>query len=537
MSLAQALSTYLSLQLFLLIGVLGLGLFSFAAKTLRCRIGASHELRLHYLVLLIILGLTAIHPLLPKNKIFSPAAKVWSAQSIKSFMPTPSPSAAGGYVSLPTPSGTAMLAADQVATAWLILAAALLSTGCFFIAKDLFALWKIRQRSLLIRQIGRVQILVHDGVRVPFSFWLPGQANVVIPSSLIERRQAFQMAVAHELQHHRHHDTQWVYLLWGLRLACIANPAIHGWSRWLSEIQEFACDETLVDRKKVELQAYTRCLVEVAKTALGLKTSPVCATGLGFWVEGHLLKRRIEKMLAVTPHKIRRPMLISIGFAMASVLAAAAWAANGLVQDRRVSMERAQEMAAHAGRESKFPVAVNDLVLQQLNRYLGTPEGRDFMKASLARLQGYKATVGSYLKKYDIPDELLAMPIVESGYQNLTEKQSQSPLKAAGLWQFIPATAKNYGLRVDGQKDERLDIELNTDAAMRLLSADYLRFKDWQLSVLAYNMGESAVQKGIEATGSRNAWTLIGKGYEGDKDYLPKLMAAILIMRNPESVQ
>jgi hypothetical protein len=50
-------------------------------------------------------------------------------------------------------------------------------------------------------------------------------------------------------------------------------------------------------------------------------------------------------------------------------------------------------------------------------------------------------------------------------------------------------------------------------------------------------MGENAVQKGIDALGSRDAWTLIRNGYEGDKDYLPRLMAAILIMRSPESVE
>ena len=130
----------------------------------------------------------------------------------------------------------------------------------------------------------------------------------------------------------------------------------------------------------------------------------------------------------------------------------------------------------------------------------------------------------------------MAVPIIESGYQNLTEKDNQS-MKAAGIWQFIPETARNYGLRVDRKTDERLDVNLLTDAAMRYLQSNHLRFKDWQLSALAYNMGEDAVQKGMDALGSRDAWTLIRNGYEGDKDYLPKLMAAILIMRNPDSVQ
>lgn len=184
-------------------------------------------------------------------------------------------------------------------------------------------------------------------------------------------------------------------------------------------------------------------------------------------------------------------------------MAVTAFASNALVPDRRVNMAQAKATAAQAQSKTGFQVVVNDLVLKQLNRYIGTPEGREF----------------------------------ESGYQNLTEQLSGTPGKAAGLWQFIPSTARNYGLRVDNKTDERLHVDLNTDAAMRYLSANNLRFKDWHLSALAYNMGENAVQKGIDATGSRDAWTLIRNGYEGDKDYLPRLMAAILIMQNPSSVE
>jgi membrane-bound lytic murein transglycosylase D len=109
--------------------------------------------------------------------------------------------------------------------------------------------------------------------------------------------------------------------------------------------------------------------------------------------------------------------------------------------------------------------------------------------------------------------------------------------KSAGIWQFIPQTARNYGLRVDAQKDERLDMALLTDAAMRYLQANNLRFKDWQLALMAYNMGENAVQKAMVDLDTRDAWTLIRNGREGDKDYLAKFMAAVLIMRNPDSVE
>lgn len=185
---------------------------------------------------------------------------------------------------------------------------------------------------------------------------------------------------------------------------------------------------------------------------------------------------------------------VSVGILIASIMGATAFASKGLVQDRRVNIIQAKAMAVRAQSETGFPVVVNDLVLKQLNRYIGTPEGREFMRNSLQRMENYKVTVGEYLQKYGVPTEIMAVPIIESGYQNLTEQQSGTPMKAAGLWQFIPSTARNFGLRVDDQKDERLDVSLNTDAAMRLLQSDKLRFKDWHLSALAYNMGENAVR-------------------------------------------
>ena len=98
---------------------------------------------------------------------------------------------------------------------------------------------------------------------------------------------------------------------------------------------------------------------------------------------------------------------------------------------------------------------------------------------------------------------------------------------------LITNTAKNYGLKVNSTIDERLNIEAETDAAMRLLTANKMRFKDWSLSLMAYNMGEGAVQNAINKTGSKDAWELIRAGYEGDKNYLAKVMAVVLILENP----
>lgn len=236
---------------------------------------------------------------------------------------------------------------------------------------------------------------------------------------------------------------------------------------------------------------------------------------------------------------LNKRVSILVGVLLTVFLGIGAFASKGLIQDRRVTMIQAKSMLSRAQQGTEFQVVVNDLVLVQLNRYIGTPAGRDFMKKSLQRMQNYRNLVEKYLHKYAVPEEFLAMPIIESGYQNLAPSQNPEypSWRAVGLWQFIASTARNYGLKVDSEVDERLNVEILTDAAMRYLKSNQMRFKDWSLAASAYNMGEENLQKAINEVGSKDAWVLIRRGHEGDKNYLAKLMAAIIIMKNPQSLE
>lgn len=546
MTLASALSFYLNLNLLIAIGFCGLILVFVARKSLgsgaRLRFSSNDELRLHYAVLFCVLTFAIAQPFLPQSEIFQPAAKVWSAQSLKNFSEEYQISGRAGYLSLPTLKGPSLVKAGSFSSVWLLLAIGTALCGSFSLFRDLRRLVAIQRRSFLTKKIGRARIFINDEIKVPFSFWLPGEANIVIPSALLARPLDMKMAVSHELQHHRSGDTRWVYLMWGLRLICILNPAIYFWNRWIQEVQEFACDETLIGRRRVKSQAYARCLIEVAQTAIDQKPAPVCATGLSFLTGRNLLKRRIERMFSQSANRVcdfrgrSLSLLFSIGV-FAIVLGATAYASKGLVQDRRVSLAQAKSMAVRAHAETGVPIVVNDLVLKQLNRFIGTPEGREYMRSALSRMANHKSMVTEALAKYQVPSEILALPVIESGYQNFAQGAVSQTNLSAGIWQFIPQTARNYGLHVDAQKDERLDTTMLTDAAMRYLQANNLRFKDWQLALMAYNMGENAVQKAMVDLDTRDAWTLIRSGREGDKDYLAKFMAAVLIMRNPESVE
>jgi membrane-bound lytic murein transglycosylase D len=185
----------------------------------------------------------------------------------------------------------------------------------------------------------------------------------------------------------------------------------------------------------------------------------------------------------------------------------------------------------------EFPVVVNQRVLKWLNYYIGTPDGREGMRNALARMETYRPLVQKKLAQYRVPVELAAIPITESGYKN--QPQSPNVEHGAGLWMFIQSTARKYGMRVDDKVDERLVPEIETDAAMRYFVSNKDLFNDWRLSVLAYNAGEQSIKAAIDKTGSKDPWGLVDSGLLSREttEYLPKLMAAILIMRNSGSIQ
>lgn len=534
MSFVLIASTYITLNFFVIAAFSVLKIVNIVTKMSLKSPSAETELRVHYMTLSSIIAIAIVMPFLPKQTFFQPAVKVWSAQSIDSFSIQYTSPDKNGYIGLTSISeNQPMFDADNILLVLFLIAMLPMFFGLARFIIDLRILRKIRQRSCLIRKIRRISVFSNDDIAIPFSYWFPGHSYVIIPNYLLTNISDCKMVIAHELQHHRQADTKWVYIMWFLRITCFFNPFMHFWSRWLSKIQEFACDETLVDRKKVESRQYMRCLVEVAETALNQRYGPVCATGFMFLLERNLLKRRIEKMISTKPRMKKSTSWVIVG-ALVTLLVTTAFASQGLVQDRRVSLSTAQAMAANAKSSSNFPLIVNELVLTQLNRYIGTPEGREFMRKALQRMEKHRSLVEEKLVENNVPLELLAIPIVESGYQNL---ESDIKLEAgAGIWMFLAQTARNYGLRVDSQQDERLNVGLLSGAAARYLKGGNLLFNDWLLAVLGFNIGNNKVIEGIEATGSRDPWNLVLSGYENDKDYLAKVMATILIIRNPEYI-
>ena len=488
-------------------------------------LSASGELRLHYLALVGVL----LVGLMPRAELPfepEPVKKLYAAASLRDFDErTPS---LGSAAFVPVRRDKA-----ERSLPWLLLLVG--GVALLGIRGPLRDQWRLR--GILLgrlpwKSVGRVRVSFHEEVGAPFSCMQGRYAHVVLPLRLAADPASLRMVVRHEIEHHRRRDTHWLRVVTLLRVLTPLNPARSLWLSVLEEVQEEGCDENLVDRKRVERSAYARCLLSIATGSSGGGIRVAGAANF-FPASGKdILKRRMERMYRKTKSKpFWSWALLTVGVFS---LSAAALAGGNWVVDHRLSGAEAERMALVAAEGSEFPIVMNEAVLRELNRYLGTEQGRAFVKRGLENVAAQGPMVQRKLAEYQVPEELLAVGLAESGFRNLPA--AQNPVRAVGIWQFIASTAEVFGLRVDDSIDERLDVEKSTDAAFRYLKANHLRFGNWLLAILAYNAGEQAVDAAIRAQGTRDPWALIRGGLKTDRDYLPRVMAMVIAMKNKRSL-
>ena len=131
------------------------------------------------------------------------------------------------------------------------------------------------------------------------------------------------------------------------------------------------------------------------------------------------------------------------------------------------------------------------------------------------------------LQKYELPSELKYLACIESALR----QNAYSPARAAGLWQFIPATGIIQGLEVNSYIDERYDLYKSTEAACRFLKKLYNKFGDWHLAIAAYNCGPGNIDKAIARSGGhRTFWEIYNYLPQETRAYVPFFIAATYVM-------
>jgi membrane-bound lytic murein transglycosylase D len=171
-----------------------------------------------------------------------------------------------------------------------------------------------------------------------------------------------------------------------------------------------------------------------------------------------------------------------------------------------------------------------DLARTAVERYVRlfqTGEGRTRFEGWLARRDLYASMILETLRIYDLPEELLYLALIESGYV----PTARSPVGAVGMWQFMRPTALDVGLRVDEWVDERMDPVRSTRAAARYLSILHAELGSWPLALAAYNGGIGRVGRLVASTGESDFFRLASAGrlVEETATFVPKVVAASLI--------
>ena len=174
---------------------------------------------------------------------------------------------------------------------------------------------------------------------------------------------------------------------------------------------------------------------------------------------------------------------------------------------------------------SDFPIVLNARVKAAL-KHLQTHRSDDIAGA-FWRARRYAGMMRAIFREYDLPEELVNLAFIESD----VNPRATSHAQAAGIWQFVPTTARTYGMRTTAALDERRDPDKSTRAAAEHLKSLYQRFQTWPLTLAAYNAGENAVRRAITRQRTRNFWQL--RLPRETRQFVPKFMAMTIIARDP----
>lgn len=176
-----------------------------------------------------------------------------------------------------------------------------------------------------------------------------------------------------------------------------------------------------------------------------------------------------------------------------------------------------------------LPIEYNRDVKTWVKHFQGP--GRQVFSTWLKRSHRFLPMIQKTLSNEGLPQDLGYIAMIESGFSS----SAVSTAEAVGPWQFIEETGLRYGLKVNWWLDERRDMDKSTKAAAKYLRYLHRLLGSWYLAAAGYNTGENRIMRLIDKHGTKNFWTIARAGsfHNETKEYIPKLIAAMLIAKAP----
>ncbi|HBB97070.1 MAG TPA: hypothetical protein DC054_16970 [Blastocatellia bacterium] len=229
--------------------------------------------------------------------------------------------------------------------------------------------------------------------------------------------------------------------------------------------------------------------------------------------------------------KVQQPKQVQIGFRQQGFDASPLDPLSKLIlnnEEKKVSESDIAQLE-QAKNALDFNFTINPLIQQYINYYQG--RGRSTMEAGLRRSGRFMKIARETFRREGVPEDIVWLGQVESAWS----PKARSWAAASGLWQFVPSSGAQYGLRQTAWVDERNGIEKPTAASARYLKDLARRYNgDWLLAMAAYNTGALNVDRGISRAGEANYWKIYPYIAQETRNYVPNILAVILIAKNPE---
>ncbi len=406
--------------------------------------------------------------------------------------------------------------------------------------RNILVLKQLSKSGFCQRILKRVHIIFNSTISVPCCWSFIRNHYVVIPITFLENSTDLNLAIRHELQHIRQGDTRWLHFLALMKILCFWNPFLSWWMNLFNEAQEYSCDEKLVLRKKTSPAIYDQCLLDTATNAVKIDNLPQEVLRIvNYSKQIHLavLATRINRLFHYKPIKKRLLSQIIIYLTFFLLTSVSAYA---FVSDPSNSSLTARYLGTLINKSfptNTLQVSSHPEVVTELNNIRSSYQAQIFMRSALEHMNQYKSIIQTQLKNNSMPADLIAIPLIESGFKPLPA--NLNPVKAAGIWQIVPATAQRFGLVINSLRDDRLDTTLTTQAALAYLNLLHSQFNDWKLAAIAYEYGEDQTAKLIHEVGSSDPWVLAHstKAPPGLKNYLAVLDAAIILIHHPSLIR